>query len=337
MTREVARKTVLVTGGSGFIGSYVLRRLAGRGDRVINFDVREPGPEAAWWLESVSDEIEFYRGSVDSWGDVADALNRYRPDGVVHIGAIVNLVLLNRQPELARRVNFGGTFNLLEGSRVFDVKRFVYFSSIAVLPAIQYEPVDTSHPVMLADEGPGASFYSAAKLASEAFCWAYHQSYGLDFITVRPSAVYGFGQQWPIFIKPMVENAVRGERTRFEKGREFPRDYTHADDVAQLVVRALDVPASQVEDRIFYAATGEPLATAGDVADTVKKLIPDADIEIGSGLSEEDLLEIRYRGMLSIDNAREQLGYQPRFGDIETGIQDYIDNYRRYLAAQGDG
>jgi len=63
----------------------------------------------------------------------------------------------------------------------------------------------------------------------------------------------------------------------------------------------------------------------------VKEIIPDADIEIGSGLSADDLLEIRYRGVLSIDNARQQLGYEPRFGDIRDGVADYIDTYRRYL------
>jgi nucleoside-diphosphate-sugar epimerase len=207
----------------------------------------------------------------------------------------------------------------------------VYFSSIAVLPGIQYEPVDVAHPVFLGTEGPGGGFYAAAKVASEAFCWAYHQAFGLDFIVLRPSAVYGFGMRYPIYIKPMVENSVRGLPTRFERGREFPRDYTHAADVAQAAIKAVDIPADQVRDRIFYAATGRPLVTAGQVAEVVKKLIPGADIEIGSGLSKADLIEIRYRGVLSIDNAREQLGYEPEFADIEQGVANYIELYRGYL------
>jgi nucleoside-diphosphate-sugar epimerase len=72
------------------------------------------------------------------------------------------------------------------------------------------------------------------------------------------------------------------------------------------------------------------------VADVVKELIPDADIEISSGLSEADLLEIRYRGVLSIDNAREQLGYEPQFAEIEKGVADYIKWYRLYRAEQGE-
>lgn len=328
--------TVLVTGGSGFIGSYILRRLAERGDTVINYDVREPGPEAAWMLRPVGDQIQFASGGVENWGDLVAAVRAHQPDGIVHTAAVVNTVLLAKRPSLAMTINTGGTFNVLEVARLFGIKRVVCFSSIGVLPSVQYQPIDVNHPVFLATEGPGSSFYGAAKVASEAFCWAYHQSFGVDFITLRPSAVYGFGMQWPLFIKPMVENSVRGLPTRFEKGREFPRDYTHASDVAQLVVKAVDIPANKVHDRVFYAATGRPLVTAGKLAEIIRKLILGADIEIGSGLSEADMLEIRYRGVLSVENAREQLGYEPEFGDIEKGVTNYIQAYRKYLAEHGD-
>lgn len=328
--------TVMVTGGSGLVGSYVLRQLVENGDTTINFDMREPGPEAAWWLKPVADEVRFVSGGVDSWGDLAAAIMAYKPDAIIHIAAVVNLPLLNERPGLAKDINFGGTFNVLEAARLFEIKRVVYFSSVAVLPGIQYEPVDVNHPVFLATEGPGGGLYAAAKAASEAFCWAYYQAFGVDFIALRPSAVYGFGMRYPIYIKPMVENSVRGLPTRFERGREFPRDYTHAADVAQAAVRAAHVPPDKVKDRVFFAATGLPLVTAGRVADVVKELIPDADIEIGSGLSEADLLEIRYRGVLSIDNAREQLGYEPQFAEIEKGVADYIKWYRLYLAEQGE-
>jgi UDP-glucose 4-epimerase len=283
-------------------------------------------------LKPVAPQIQFVQGTVDNWSSVVGVIKAHQPDAIIHTAAITNPVLLSRQPSLALKVMVEGSFNILEAARLFEVGRVVYFSSIGVLPAVQYKPIDVNHPVLLATEGPGSSFYGAAKVSGEAFCWSYRQSFGLDFITLRPSAVYGFGMQWPLFIKPMVENSVRGLPTRFEHGREFPRDYTHAADVAQLTLKAIDIPADQVQDRVFYGATGQPLVTAGQVADTVNSLIPGADIEIGSGLSEGDLLEIRYRAVLDIKNAREQLGYEPRFANIRDGVVDYIETYRRYLA-----
>lgn len=325
-------RAVLVTGGSGFIGSYIVRLLAERGDTVINFDLRPPGAEAAWWCRSVAERVRFVQGSIDSWSDVIAAVKLYEPEGIIHTAAIGSPVVLNQRPALALSVNVQGGFHVLEAARLFDVRRVVYFSSIGVLPGLQYEPVDGNHPVLLAQEGPGSNFYGASKIAGEAFCWAYKQSFGLDFVVLRPSAVYGFGMYLPIYLKPMVENAVRGLPTVFERGREFPRDYTHAADVAQLAVRALDAPPEKVQDRVFYGATGRPLVTAGQVAEIVKELIPGAEIEVGSGLADDDLIEIRYRGVLSIDNAREQLGYEPRFANIREGLKEYIEMYREYIA-----
>ncbi len=114
--------TILVTGGSWLIGSYVLRRLVERGDTAINFDTREPDGELAWWLRPVAGRIQFVSGGIDTWGDVAIAVQKYAPDAIIHIAAVVNVPLLNGRPGLAAGVNFGGTFNVLEAARVFGVR-----------------------------------------------------------------------------------------------------------------------------------------------------------------------------------------------------------------------
>lgn len=325
-------RTVLVTGGAGFIGSHVARQLADRGDRVVLVDLRPPAAEAAWWLRPVADRVSFVHGSVEHWPEVMTAVRDAKPDIIVHTAAIGDPAAVQFKPLLALRVNVEGSINCLEACRLFGVRRVVLFSSIGALPGIRYQPVDASHPVVCNDEGPGSGFYGASKVAVEAFAYGHRQAFGTDFVVLRPSAVYGFGMQHPIFVKPMVEDAVNGKPTRFASGLEFPRDYTHVDDVAQLTVRAVDAPAERIKDRLFYAATGRPLRTTGDAADIVRRLVPSADIEVGPGLSETDKLEIRYRGVLSIDSAREQLGYEPRFGRLEDGIADYLATYRLYRA-----
>ena len=330
----MAGSTILITGGCGFIGSHVGRLAAERGDRVVVFDQQGPPTDVRWLLAPVESGVRFVTGSVDAWPEVMEAVERHRPDAIVHAAAIGNPAVVQHKAHLALRVNVEGSINVLEASRLLGVRRTVLFSSIGALPGIRYQPVDGAHPVILPDEGPGSGFYGASKVAVEAFCFGYHQAFGTDFIVLRPSAVYGFGMRHPIFVKPMVEDAVHGRPTRFANGRDFPRDYTHVLDVAQLALRAVDAPAADVRDRLFYAATGRPLRTAGELAQIVRRVVEGADITIGEGLSETDKLEIRYRGVLSIKNAEEQLGYRPRFARLEDGVEEYVATYRRFHADQ---
>ena len=163
-----------------------------------------------------------------------------------------------------------GTVNVLEAARLFGVERVVYFSSIGVLPAAQYQPIDAAHPIILPAQGPASGAYGASKVAGEAFGFAYHQAFGLDFRAIRPSAAYGFGMKWHSsnYMKQFVEPAVRGEPVRLASGGPLPRDYTHVIDVARLAVAVLEAPPDA--DRVFYAATGEPLVTAAEVAQMVR-------------------------------------------------------------------
>jgi UDP-glucose 4-epimerase len=325
-------RPVLVTGGTGFIGSYVVNALLESGRSVVAFDVRGLTPEGRFVLGDRAEEAVVEEGSVDDWSRVLHVVRSHRPVDVVHLATITNPVYLFTNPMPGVRVNFEGTINVLEAARLFDVRRIVYFSSIGVLPAKQYEPIDAAHPIFLAREAVPTGVYGASKIAGEAFCFAYNQAFGTDFRTIRPSAVYGFGMQWPIFIKPMVEGAVRGETVTFESGGPFPRDYTHASDLASLALACLVGPDDA--DRVFYGATGEPLVTAGEVARIVMELVPGSRIEIPDLLTEADQMELPYRGRLSIDNARSQLGWEPRFQDVRDGIADYVERYRAFLDAR---
>lgn len=327
--------TVMVIGGSGFIGSHLLKQLVERGHRAVNYDIRPWDGELAWMIEPVGGGIVYEQGGVETWPRLCAAIKQHQVRRIVHAAAPVNLAYLSREPKAAFDIIAQGTVNVLEAVRLLDVERLVFLSSIAVLPSIQYEPVDANHPTVLATEGPGAAAYGAGKLAGEAFCWAYRHAFGLDFVTIRPSAVYGFGSRNPIYIKPMVEESLKGQAVRFDSGREFPRDYTHVEDVVGVILAALGVSAERLEHRVFYAATGHPLVTAGELAELVKEMIPSADIGIKSGLSDADELEIRYRGLTDMEPVKEQLGYKLRYSSLRDGLARFIATYCRYMLAHG--
>jgi nucleoside-diphosphate-sugar epimerase len=325
-------RPVLVTGGTGFIGSYVVRALLESGRKVVAFDIRGLTAEGRFVLGDHADDVTVEEGGIDDWVRFLHIVKQHNPIDVVHLATITHPVFLFTNPMPGVRVNFEGTLHVLEAARLFDLRRIVYFSSIGVLPAKQYEPIDTSHPIFLPKGAVPTGVYGASKIAAEAFCFAYNEAFGTDFRTIRPSAVYGLGMNhYPGPIKAMVEGAVRGEPVHFETGGRHPRDYTHAEDIATLVLAVLEAPDDA--DRIFYGATGEPLVTTTQVAEYVREVVPGADVSIGEELAEAEKGVVSMRGQLSTENSRAQLGWEPRYRSVRDGIARYAEDYRGFIAS----
>ena len=332
--KPVTERTTLVTGGAGFIGGHLVRALLDTGRKVVVLDVRGFLPESRFVIGDGVDDLPLEIASIGDAARVLDVFRVHRPDEVVHAGMIIDPAYLATNRSTAFQVNVGGVVNLVEAMIAFGVPRLVNFSSIGVLPRVMYEPIDANHPILLADAGPGTDFYGSTKVAAEAMLFAYNQSLGLDFRTIRPSAVYGLGMnQYVGPIKAMVENAVRGKPAHFEFGGAHPRAYTHARDIASLVVAMLEAPDDA--DRIFYGSTGGAMVTTTEVAQIVRELVPGADVEIGEELSEAEKPVVALRAQLSIENARAQLGWEPQYASIRDGIAQYVEHYRTFVDATG--
>jgi nucleoside-diphosphate-sugar epimerase len=327
--KPVAERTTLVTGGAGFIGGHLVRELLDTGRKVVVLDVREFTPESRFVIGEQVDSLPLELASIGDQARVLDVLRTHRPDEVVHAGMILDPAYLATNRSTAFTVNVGGVVNIVEAMIALGVPRLVNFSSIGVLPRVVYRPIDVNHPLVLADGGPGTDFYGSTKAAAELLLFAYNQALGFDFRTIRPSAVYGLGMnQYVGPIKAMVENSVRGEPAHFEFGGAHPRAYTHALDIAGLVVAMLDAPDDA--DRIFYGSTGGPMTTTTEVGAIVRELVPGADVQIGEELSEAEKPVAALRAELSIENARTQLGWEPRYRSIRDGIAQYVEQYRTF-------
>ncbi len=326
MARLNARR-IVVTGGTGFIGAHAAGALAAEGAEVCVLDIAPLRDESAYVLRNHAPRV--WLGGANDWAQTLACVKEFGATDIVHLGAIGDPGPLHRNPQLALTVNLQGTVNVLEAARLFGLQRVVYFSSIGVLPSVRYEPIDAAHPVLLPGEGPGSGAYGASKVAGEAFCFAYRQSYGVDFAIIRPSAVYGLGMRHPIFVKPMIEGAVRAEPVRLANGGTFPRDYTYVGDIASLTVALVE--ATELDTRIYYGATGRPLVTGRELATAVARVVDGADIEIEDALTPADELELRGRGVLSVEANERELGWRPRYS-LEDGLREYADGYRQYLS-----
>ncbi len=328
--------TVLITGGSGFIGTHLILELLARGDRVVNYDLRPHSGPMAWVLgpERLA-RVDYEEGTAEDWPSLLAAIYRHKVTKLAHLASPIDTDYLNRHPKVAFDVMITGAVNVLEAARTMGLERLVFFSSIGVLPTRQYEPIDADHPLLLASEGTSAGAYGAGKLAGEALCWAYQKSCGLDFVILRPSAAYGFTTRNLIYLPQFIEGAGRGEPVHFDHGGAVPRDYTHVEDIAGIAAAALAVPSSRLRHRCFYAGSGSPLVTAEQSAEIVREFIPGAEISIRPDLNDYDRLELPMRGLLDMTPVAEQLGYRVRYPDLRAGVAQHIRRYGEYLRSQG--
>ncbi len=322
--------TIMITGGSGFLGTYVIRQLAERGDRVISFDAVGPSAELAALTAPYEGQIVRVRGQILDLASLLRAVQQYKVERIFHAAALYDPPYSLDEPAITFQVNVNGTINVLEAARLMGVQRVVQSSSIAVYMPRQYEPIDEKHPILTPSAGNPLGPYGASKAAAEIVGLTYYSTNGVDFIALRNSAIYGYGMRYPMYIKPMVENSVRGLPTRFATGGDMRRDYTHVKDIAQAVIKALDVPSETLSQRVFNIGSGA-MSSASQVAETVRAILPNADIEVGSGLSDLEQSDMRARGLLDLTAARQQLKYEPRY-PLEAGIRDYMNMYRE---AQG--
>ena len=318
--------TIMITGGAGFLGTYVTRMLAERGDRVVIFDAAGTASELAVLTAPFEQNIVRVRSQILDLSSLLRCVQQYSVERIFHAAALYDPPYSLEDPAITFQVNVNGTINVLEAARFLGVKRVVHSSSIAVYAPRQYEPINEMHPILLPSAGNPLGPYGASKAAAEIVGLTYYSTNGVDFVALRNSAIYGYGMRYPMYIKPMIENSLRKQPTRFASGGDMRRDYTHVRDIAQAVLKALDAPASALTQRVFNIGSGT-MHSATQVAETVRSLLPEADIEIAAGLSELEQSDMRARGTLDLTAARQQLKYEPGYS-LETGIRDYIEMYR---------
>ena len=328
--------TILVTGASGFLGGHLVAKLARAGHRIIAFDLNPPRPDGEigwlWRVQNPGKLVQFVKGDITDLPALLQTVKENRVTKIVHAAVVNNLETLRTNPLHTLRVNVEGTLNALEAVRLHGLEKIVATSSISVYAPKQYEPMDERHPVLLPDEGPTLFSYSSSKLSAEAFGLHYWSTYGVDFTALRFSALYGLGMNYPMYVKPMIENSVHGRDTFFESGKDAARDYTYIDDAVQSIELALT--AGQTKYRIFNIATGQ-LRTPLEIAQLVKALQPSVTIGFGEGRDPVEDRTVKTRGVLSIESARQELGFSPRFS-LEQGVADYFQSYGRYIRESRD-
>jgi len=173
----------LITGGMGFIGTYLARALLKDGEEVVLFDIVPSSP----LIRDIKDKVKIVRGDLSSWAEVLEVVKTYKIDGIYHTGALLS-ASAEEKPITAYQVNAGGTFNILEAAKLFDIERVVYLSTIASYGLGIPDVVDEDTIQM------PISMYGVTKVFSERLGEYYNRKFGVDFRGVRLPAVIGPGR-----------------------------------------------------------------------------------------------------------------------------------------------
>jgi UDP-glucose 4-epimerase len=315
---------ILVTGGSGFLGRYVMAALERAGHCAFAYDVAPPGPGGM---------ARYRAGQVTDQARLFEICRADRIEAIIHSAGLVGLEPSLEQPAAFYQTNIMGQVNICEAARQMAMRRVVFISSNAVYhPGMGGSLAETS-PVVSIQDGNPAGHYGTSKMAAEAIGLAYATFHALDFLALRVTAIYGYGMRSPMYIKPMVENAVAGRPTRLPGGGPMRRDYTYVLDCAAAVLAALAAPVERSGPRVLNIAAGHAV-TAAEVAHIVRGVIPGADIEIGDTLTSLEAANNKMRASLDVSAAGRVLGWAPSW-PLAAGIADYAARLRRYGESVG--
>ena len=318
--------TVLVTGATGFLGSYVMAGLAASGHKAHGVDVAPPGREALAVAPGLAGRCSL--GQVTDAARMFDLCRSHAASSVVHAAGLVGLEPSLNQPGAFYATNVMGFLNVCEAARQAGVRRLVLVSSNAAYHAPLGAKLVESDPVFSIDHANPAGHYGTSKMMQEAIGLAYATFHGLDVLALRVTAIYGFGMRSPMYIKPMVENAVAGRPTRLPTGGPMKRDYTYVVDCADAVLKALAAPSARPGPRVLNVAAGRAVAAA-EVAAIVRDVISGADITIGDELSPLEAANNRMRASLDVSAARAAIGWSPAW-QLAEGIRDYAARLREH-------
>lgn len=313
-------KKALITGGAGFVGSYVTKQLLRLGYEVHLYDsfvmylTPTPGANQVDFFQRIADvydQIKIIRGNTLDKDFLRRQMNMVKPDVVIHLAAMPLAALAIEHTEEAFQTICGSTQNLLEILRDFDHPcRLLYVSSSMVYGDFKSSEVDEDeHPKDPKD------VYGAFKLAGETIVRAYGKNYGIDAVICRPSAVYGPFDSNARVIRKFIRSAMEGKAMTMDGDGSMKLDFTYVEDCAEAIALAADCPAAK--GLTFNVTRGEGRSLK-ELAEIVQTHFPGTPIEYRPKPAFMPM-----RGTLSIRRAGEVLGYTSKT-PLEEGVRRYV-------------
>jgi UDP-glucose 4-epimerase len=318
---SLAGKRILITGGAGFIGTTLARRLVDANE-VVAFDNLHRDALSGT-------DLTEHPGFTFVQGDVLDLeVLTHAAAGVTHIvhaAGIAGVDTVLRSPVRTMRVNLIGTYNALEaGVATLDtLERLIEFSTSEVFGQKAFN-VDEGQVTTIGSVGEARWTYAVSKLAGEHMAHAYHAELGVPAVSVRPFNVYGPGQIGGGAIRAFIEAALAGEDLTIHGDGSQIRAWTYVDDMVEGALLALEHPRAVGES--FNIGNARSVVTIVELAARIKRLTGCPGEIVFQPLHYTDV-ELR---VPNVDKARELLGFEARV-ELDDGLARTIAWYRERL------
>ncbi|MDP2813941.1 MAG: NAD(P)-dependent oxidoreductase [Erysipelotrichaceae bacterium] len=279
------KQNILITGGSGFVGSHMVKKFAQEGNQVIVFDIMEP----RYPLEK---NVEYLKGDIFNPESVQNAVNR--ADVIVHLVGLADSGVAQKSPQKSFLLNVVSLQNVLEAARIAGNKKIVFPSSAAVYGITEELPIKEGF------QPQPTNVYSWHKVICEKMVQTYQKNYGINYVILRFFNVYGRGNEGVIGI--FIDKAKKGEMIESFGPFQY-RDFIYAGDVAEAVYRAVAYEKSI--NRIINIGSGKGIQIR-DILNIVCEIFPNAKWE------ERPANFTMYDSIADITLARILLDFEPR-------------------------
>lgn len=315
---------VLVTGGTGLLGGWLVDGLLGHGAHVVAI-VRDEVPHSRFTAEGASRRVDI------AWGDVTDylfverVLGEYEIDCVFHLAAQTIVTIANRAPLSTFDTNIRGTWTVLEAARRQPtVRRVVVASSDKAYGAHLVLPYDEAAPLQ------GRHPYDVSKSAADLIAQSYWHTFGLRVAVTRCGNLFGGGDlNWNRIVPGTIRSVLRGERPVIRSDGRLIRDYLYVEDAvdAYLLVAEALAAGDAVAGEGVNISYEQPLSVL-EIVDRILDAMGRPDLR--PVVLDEATNEIREQ-YLDSSRAKKVLGWEPRVA-LDLGLKRTIDWYRARLA-----
>ncbi len=319
-------RSTFVTGGTGLLGGWLVKRLVDLGAEVVCL-IRDWVPQCELARAHLIERVKVVRGDVSDQTLLERALGEYEADTVFHLAAQTIVGIANRNPVSTFETNIRGTWTLLEACRRSPtVRQIVLASSDKAygdqehLPYTEETPLQGHHP------------YDASKSCADLIAKAYAATFGVPVVITRCGNFYGGGDlNWNRVVPGTVRSVLRSERPIIRSDGKFVRDYLYVEDGAAAYLLLAESLARNPDLRgeAFNFSTESPVTVLELVGRTLKLMGSHLTPEVRNEVTNE--IRCQY---LSAAKARQSLGWRPEF-TLDDGLRRTIDWYKDFFGARG--